>query len=111
MLSRREAGRAGAGGAAGRVRTRHPVAPHYAAAATLPAPSGAARPAVTGSAQPGPTGSTLPGPSFPAPTAPIVAATQQQAAPVSAPVSLTIPAIGVQTNIIHLGLTAGGELQ
>ena len=38
-------------------------------------------------------------------------ATPTLPAPVSLPVSLTIPAIGVQTNIIHLGLTASGALQ
>lgn len=99
-----------AGGVTGLALTRQPVAPHYAAA-TLPVPLGSAQPVPTGSAQPVPTGSTLPGPSFPAPTAPIVAATQRRSAAVSQPVSLTIPSIGVQANIIHLGLTASGELQ
>ena len=69
-------------GAAGLVLTRHPVAAQWDAAPTLPAPTG-----------------------------PIAAAVQRQSAPVSLPVSLTIPAIGVRTNIIHLGLTASGALQ
>ncbi len=69
-------------GAARLVLTRHPVAAQWDAAPTLPAPTG-----------------------------PIAAAVQRQSAPVSLPVSLTIPAIGVRTNIIHLGLTASGALQ
>ena len=69
-------------GAAGLVLTRHPVAAQWDATPTLPAPTGQ-----------------------------IAAAVQRQSAPVSLPVSLTIPAIGVQTNIIHLGLTASGALQ
>jgi LPXTG-site transpeptidase (sortase) family protein len=48
---------------------------------------------------------------FPAPTAPIVAAPQRGTATVGEPVSLEIPAIGVRTSIIHLGLTSGGTLQ
>lgn len=71
-----------AGGSAGLLLTRHPVAAHFGATPTLPAPTG-----------------------------PIVAAPQRQSAQVSQPVSLTIPAIGVQGNIIHLGLTASGALQ
>ena len=71
-----------AGGSAGLLLTRHPVAPRFGATPTLPAPTG-----------------------------PIVAAPQRQSAQVSQPVSLTIPAIGVQGNIIHLGLTASGALQ
>jgi hypothetical protein len=74
---------AAAGGSAGLLLTRHPVAAQFGATPTLPAPTG-----------------------------PIVAAPQRQsAAQVSQPVSLTIPAIGVQANIIHLGLTASGTLQ
>jgi sortase (surface protein transpeptidase) len=49
---------------------------------------------------------------LPAPTGPIVAAPQTaspEAAP--APVSLTIPIIGVQTRLITLGLAANGEMQ
>lgn len=69
-------------GAAGLVLTRHPVAAHYAAAPALPAPRG-----------------------------PIAAAVQQQSAQISLPVELTIPSIGVRTNLIHLGLTAEGALQ
>jgi LPXTG-site transpeptidase (sortase) family protein len=49
---------------------------------------------------------------LPAPTGPIVAPPQSAApAPVAAPVSLTIPLIGVQTNLITLGLTSSGALQ
>jgi hypothetical protein len=70
------------GGTAGLLLTRHPVAPRFGATPTLPAPTG-----------------------------PIAAAPQRQSAQVSLPVTLTIPAIGVQTNIIHLGLTASGALQ
>jgi hypothetical protein len=69
-------------GAAGLALTRQPVAPHYAAAAALPAPTG-----------------------------PIAAAPQQGSAQVSLPVALTIPSIGVQTSLIDLGLTASGALQ
>jgi len=69
-------------GAAGLVLTRHPVAAHYTAAPTLPAPRG-----------------------------PIAAAAQQQSVQISLPVELTIPSIGVRTNLIHLGLTAEGALQ
>ena len=69
-------------GSAGLLLTRHPVAAQFGATPTLPAPTG-----------------------------PIAAAPQRQSAQVSQPVGLTIPAIGVQTNIIHLGLTASGALQ
>jgi LPXTG-site transpeptidase (sortase) family protein len=49
---------------------------------------------------------------LPAPTGPIVAVPQSAAPkPVAAPVSLTIPLIGVQTNLVTLGLTSTGELQ
>jgi len=49
---------------------------------------------------------------LPAPTGPIVAAPQSPGPqPVSAPVSLTIPLIGVQTNLITLGLQSDGQLQ
>jgi hypothetical protein len=73
---------AAAAGGAGLALTRHPVASRWGAVPTLPAPTG-----------------------------PIAAATQQQAAPVSPPVALTIPAIGVQTGLVRLGLTASGALQ
>jgi sortase (surface protein transpeptidase) len=49
---------------------------------------------------------------LPAPTGPIVAPPQSAAPkPVAAPVSLTIPLIGVRTQLITLGLTSAGELQ
>jgi hypothetical protein len=49
---------------------------------------------------------------LPAPTGPIVAAPQSPGPqPVAAPVSLTIPLIGVQTNLITLGLQSDGQLQ
>jgi LPXTG-site transpeptidase (sortase) family protein len=49
---------------------------------------------------------------MPAPTAPIVAPPQSaDAVAVASPVSLTIPLIGVQTNLIRLGLQASGALQ
>jgi hypothetical protein len=49
---------------------------------------------------------------LPAPTGPIAAA-PQSSQPVQAarPVWLTIPVIGVKTNLVSLGLTAGGALQ
>ncbi len=73
-------------GISGLVMTRHPAAPKWGAAAAIPAPAG-----------------------------PIAAlALPQEAsqdANVPLPVALTIPAIGVQTSLIHLGLTAAGALQ
>ena len=49
---------------------------------------------------------------LPAPTGPIVAPPQSVAPkPVAAPVSLTIPLIGVKTNLMTLGLAKDGELQ
>ena len=48
----------------------------------------------------------------PVPTNTIVAPPQSaQPGPVSRPVGLTIPLIGVQTNLIYLGLTSDGSLQ
>jgi LPXTG-site transpeptidase (sortase) family protein len=48
---------------------------------------------------------------LPAPTGPIVAPPQSAAAQVARPVSLTVPLIGVKTNLITLGLAAGGAMQ
>ena len=48
---------------------------------------------------------------LPAPTGPIVAPPQSAAAQVARPVSLTIPLIGVKTNLITLGLAPGGSMQ
>ena len=49
---------------------------------------------------------------LPAPTGPIVAPPQSaQPAPVASPVSLTIPLIGVKTQLITLGLARGGAMQ
>ena len=49
---------------------------------------------------------------LPAPTSPIVAPPQSaDPAPVARPVSLTIPLIGVKTNLITLGLASGGAMQ
>jgi LPXTG-site transpeptidase (sortase) family protein len=48
---------------------------------------------------------------LPAPTGPIVAPPQSAADQVARPVSLTIPLIGVKTNLITLGLAAGGAMQ
>jgi LPXTG-site transpeptidase (sortase) family protein len=73
---------AAAAGVAGLALTRHPVAQQWGATPTLPAPTG-----------------------------PIAAAPQRGPAPVSAPVGLTIPSIGVQTSLVRLGLTAAGALQ
>ena len=71
----------------------------------------ALRPAALGvGAVPAPTGPIVG--AFPAPTAPIVAVSQSAAPkPVAAPVSLTIPLIGVQTNLITLGLASDGQMQ
>jgi sortase (surface protein transpeptidase) len=74
-----------AGGTAGLLLTRHPVQP--------------VRP-VAGVA------------AMPAPTGPIVAPPPPaDPRPVPRPVSLTIPLIGVQTQLITLGLTSSGALQ
>ena len=52
------------------------------------------------------------GQALPAPTGPIVAPPQSaEPAQVAAPASLTIPLIGVKTNLITLGLAAGGAMQ
>jgi hypothetical protein len=70
-------------GAAGLLMARHPAAPQWnPAAAPIPAPVG-----------------------------PIAAVAQPQSAGVALPVTLTIPAIGVQTRLVHLGVTAAGTLQ
>jgi len=74
------------GGTAGLLLTRHPTP--------------AMRPVAAGVA------------ALPAPTGPIVAPPQSAApAPVASPVSLTIPLIGVKTNLITLGLAQGGAMQ
>src|SRR5579862_8354314 len=71
----------------------------------------AMRPVAVGvGAVPAPTGPIVG--AFPSPTAPIVAVSQSAAPkPVAAPVSLTIPLIGVQTSLMTLGLGRGGTLQ
>jgi len=71
-----------AAGAVGLTLTRAPDRPVWPAAAVLPAPTG-----------------------------PIAAAPRPNAPRVALPVALTIPAIGVQTQLIRLGLTAAGALQ
>ena len=48
---------------------------------------------------------------LPAPVGPIAGAVLSQDTAVPAPVALTIPAVGVQTTLVHLGLTGAGELQ
>ena len=74
------------GGTAGLLLTRHPTP--------------ALRPVAAGVA------------ALPAPTGPIVAPPQSAPpAPVASPVSLTIPLIGVKTNLITLGLAQGGAMQ
>jgi LPXTG-site transpeptidase (sortase) family protein len=45
-----------------------------------------------------------------APVGPIAGAVHSQQARIPLPVALTIPAIGVQTSLIHLGLTGSGAL-
>jgi len=69
-------------GTAGLAMARHPVAARWGTVAALPAPVG-----------------------------PIAGAAHSQDAKIPLPVALTIPAIGVQTRLIHLGLTAAGALQ
>jgi len=70
----------------------------------------ALRPVAAGvAALPTPTGSIA---ALPAPTGPIVAPPPSaQPAQVASPVSLTIPLIGVKTQLQTLGLAAGGALQ
>jgi LPXTG-site transpeptidase (sortase) family protein len=70
----------------------------------------AMRPVAVGvGAVPAPTGPIVG--AFPSPTGPIVAVSQSAAPkPVAAPVSLTIPLIGVQTNLMTLGLGSNGTL-
>jgi hypothetical protein len=48
---------------------------------------------------------------IPAPVGPMAGVAHSQGAAVPAPVALIIPDIGVQTRLIHLGLTASGALQ
>jgi LPXTG-site transpeptidase (sortase) family protein len=71
-----------AAGAAGVTMTRHPVAQQWGTVTALPAPVG-----------------------------PIAGVVHSQNAKIPLPVTLTIPDIGVQTRLIHLGLTATGALQ
>jgi sortase (surface protein transpeptidase) len=47
---------------------------------------------------------------LPAPVGPVAGAVHSQNAKVPLPVALTIPAIGVQARLVHLGLTAAGAL-
>jgi sortase (surface protein transpeptidase) len=69
-------------GAAGLAMARHPAAAQGIAVAPVPAPVG-----------------------------PIAALARTQDAETPLPVALAIPAIGVRTKLIHLGLTAAGALQ
>ena len=73
------------GGTAGLLLTRHPTP--------------ALRPVAAGVA------------ALPVPTGPIVAPPPSAAVKVPSPVSLTSPRIGVKTNLITLGLAAGGSMQ
>ena len=73
---------AAGGGAAGLLLTRHPTVPPVTAIRVLPAPTG-----------------------------PIEAAPPPGAPQVAEPVSLVIPAIGVSTSLVRLGLTRTGALQ
>ena len=73
------------GGTAGLLLTRHPTP--------------ALRPVAAGVA------------ALPVPTGPIVAPPPSAVAQVPRPVSLTIPLIGVKTNLITLGLAPGGSMQ
>lgn len=74
---------AAAGGAAGLTLTRHPVAAQWKSATALPVPIG--------------------------PIAAVARSGSDGAVPL--PVALTIPAIGVQTSLVDLGVTATGALQ
>jgi hypothetical protein len=78
------------GGTAGLLLTRHPTP--------------ALRPVAAGVAATGVA-------ALPVPTGPIVAPPPSAAAKVPSPVSLTIPLIGVKTNLITLGLAPGGSMQ
>jgi hypothetical protein len=69
-------------GTAGLVLARHPTATQWGTADALPAPAG-----------------------------PIAGVGQPPGARIPLPVALTIPAIGVRTSLIDLGLTASGALQ
>jgi sortase (surface protein transpeptidase) len=69
-------------GAAGLAMTRHRAPAQWSAAVPVPAPVGQ-----------------------------IAAIAPAQDSTVALPVALTIPAIGVQTSLVHLGLTASGALQ
>jgi sortase (surface protein transpeptidase) len=80
--------------------------PTSAAASSAAASSAAASSAAASSAASGPAAA------FPTPTSPIVAAPQSaQPEPAAAPVALTIPQIGVRTQLITLGLTKQGTVQ
>lgn len=68
-------------GAAGFAATRHMAVRHWPAAAVLATPAGP------------------------------IAAAAPAASPVALPVALVIPAIGVRTPLVHLGLTADGALE
>jgi hypothetical protein len=81
------------GGAAGLLLTRHPTP------VLRPVAAGGAAGVAAGVV------------ALPVPTAPIVAPPPSAAAKVPSPVSLTIPLIGVKTNLITLGLAAGGSMQ
>ena len=69
-------------GTAGLAMARHPVTPQWGTITAIPAPVG-----------------------------PIAGIVHSQDARTPLPVALTIPAVGVQTSLIHLGLTAAGALQ
>ena len=68
-------------GVTGLAMTRHPVAAHFDTVSELPVPVG-----------------------------PIAAVARSQDVKAPLPVALTIPAIGVQTSLVKLGLTAAGAL-
>jgi LPXTG-site transpeptidase (sortase) family protein len=70
-------------GATGLAMTRHPVAAHFDTVSELPVPIG--------------------------PIAAVARGSQDTKVPM--PVALIIPAIGVQSNLVDLGLTASGALQ
>jgi len=99
-------------GVGARGRKRMPSRKHFAtfalAAGLLLAGAGAAGLAITRHPVTQQWGATAP---IPAPVGPIAEVVNSQDAKIPVPVALAIPAIGVDTRLIDLGLTAAGALQ
>lgn len=105
-------------------RRRGPLASTAAGVLLLLTLAGCAEPATTPdpgttpsasvSAPATPNTPSAPPTAAPAPAAPAAAVPTQQLPPImaaSAPITLTIPSIGVRTDLIHLGLEENGSLQ